>query len=332
MTTKYNDKVKKELAIFFLIAYVLPYLLGILMGLLWHGGYDTSAFPNAQMFYPAAGAMAAMLIVSGKEKSLPKKFYSCFLIITVLMLAAAIKTAILPSEEVDLLCQYIIIAGSVVFWIFLLCEKKEVRFANGLRLFKGKQSVFMVILFLVIYMLRFVIANAIDGTPEKALEPFMDPERAMILASLPISFFLSVTAFFGEEYGWRYFLQPRMQKRFGLRGGVLILGVIWGFWHLPLNLFFYSPDTALQSIVSQLITCISLGIFFAYAYMKTNNIWVPVILHYLNNNLIYFLTGSADISNQVINWQSVLALLIINAVLFVPFIFAKEFRKNATTS
>ena len=63
-------------------------------------------------------------------------------------------------------------------------------------------------------------------------------------------FFLSFSAFFGEEYGWRFFFQPLLQKRFGLKGGVLILGVLWGLWHLPLNIFYYSPDTAVISILS----------------------------------------------------------------------------------
>ena len=51
--------------------------------------------------------------------------------------------------------------------------------------------------------------------------------------------------FFGEEYGWRYYLQPVLQKRFGLRAGVIILGVVWGLWHIPDDLFrYYLPFSA----------------------------------------------------------------------------------------
>ena len=105
---------------------------------------------------------------------------------------------------------------------------------------------------------------------------------------------------------------------------------MWGFWHLPINMFYYSPDTWLQSVVSQLLTCTGLAIFFGYAQMKTRNIWVPVIMHYLNNNLIAVVAGSADvISGQVIAWGDVLILLVLIAVLFAPFIFSKAYGKEA---
>ena len=46
----------------------------------------------------------------------------------------------------------------------------------------------------------------------------------------------------------------------------------------------------------------------AWAYLKTNNIWVPVLLHYFNNNLIVVYTNSTEISNQVIPWSDVLIM------------------------
>lgn len=58
--------------------------------------------------------------------------------------------------------------------------------------------------------------------------------RAGFLPLLPMVF---VTQFFGsamgEEFGWRGFALPRLQARWNwvLTSG--ILGVLWGFWHLP---------------------------------------------------------------------------------------------------
>ncbi|MCI5698938.1 MAG: CPBP family intramembrane metalloprotease [Lachnospiraceae bacterium] len=73
------------------------------------------------------------------------------------------------------------------------------------------------------------------------------------------------------------------------------------------------------------------GSIFAYAYMKTENIWVPVILHFMNNNLIPIISGEYDISvleNQTTTWASLIPALILNGIIFGLFLFAKEFRKE----
>ena len=70
---------------------------------------------------------------------------------------------------------------------------------------------------------------------------------------LPLSFPFTYIAFFGEEYGWRYFLQPAIQERIGKRRGAIVVGLIWGIWHLPINMFYYSPETSLYSVINQLI-------------------------------------------------------------------------------
>ena len=46
---------------------------------------------------------------------------------------------------------------------------------------------------------------------------FKNPMMWLNIAALPINYFFVFIAFFGEEYGWRYYLQPVLQKRFGLR-------------------------------------------------------------------------------------------------------------------
>lgn len=338
----YHSEEKKELTIYILVAYGITFAMGLLM---WYGaarGTDVSAFPNAQMMYPAAGVMLAYLLTRGRDENLPKGFYITFLILTGLMLVMAVVSVFVPVEMEmlkdlgitfwTLVIQYVMLLGSIVAWIVLLATKKWKREAYGLRFCNGKASVFCVVLFFVLYTVRSALSCVLAGQTGDFLALFSNPATWMGLAVLPVNFFLVFVAFFGEEYGWRYYLQPLMQEKFGLRGGVILLGVVWGLWHLPVDFFYYSIDSGLQMAAAQQITCITLGIFFAYAYMKTDNIWVPVVLHYLNNNLIPVFSAnySADVlENQVVAWKDLPLALVVNMLFFGIFLLAKPFRKTS---
>ena len=139
---------------------------------------------------------------------------------------------------------------------------------------------------------------------------------------------LAFTPFFGEEYGWRYLLQPLMQKKFGNYKGIILAGIIWGIWHLPANMFLYSPETSFKSLVNQIIVCICYGIFFGFVYMKTNNIWLPVLIHYFNNNLIFVLSGSDDLGGQILTWGNIAVNAISFVIIYGLFILSKEYKKK----
>ena len=60
---------KKQLLIYVIVAYGITYVQGLLM---WYGygkDLDLSAFPKAQMLYPAAGVMMAYLITKKEYRS-----------------------------------------------------------------------------------------------------------------------------------------------------------------------------------------------------------------------------------------------------------------------
>ena len=330
---QWTEKEKKQLIIFTLIAFGLPVLMGIVMGFSYFKGNDVSAFPNVQMYYPAAGVMLALILTKEKEQKLPKKYFTGFLISTLILMVTAFISVAVPSLNWMVLGQYPILILSIVCLILLLVEKKEVRAAYGLKFSgkKGTKSWFYVLLFLVLYIVRMLISCLIEGQVNLFIDIFTDPVTYIVMLSLVVSFFLSFTAFFGEEYGWRFFFQPLLQKRFGLKGGIIILGVLWGLWHLPINIFFYSPDTWMISVVLQIITCISFAIFFGYGYMKTENIWVPVMMHFINNNMIPLVTGTVDISNQVYRWVDI-PIVILTNLIFIIFIFSKVFKKKEERS
>ncbi|MCI8852603.1 MAG: CPBP family intramembrane metalloprotease [Lachnospiraceae bacterium] len=333
---------KKQLIIFIIIAYGVTFLMGIP---LWYGytrQLPTAAFPNAQMLYPAAGVMLAYLLTRKKDPQMPRAFFVSYLLVTAILIACSIFSVVLPDMYIGsgdlavniwlMILQYAMIGGSILCFICTLIAGKNKREAYGLRWKNWGASLFCILLFFLLHLARFLLAYGLDGQLQLFLDLLKSPGTWIMLLFLPVNLVLSYIAFFGEEYGWRYYLQPLLQKKFGLRGGVLLLGVVWGLWHLPLDFFFYvRPENGLIQLTNQIITCVTLGIFFAYAYQKTQNIWVPVILHFLNNNLavVFSPIQTADVLQyQEVTWSMVPLALVINMLFFGSFLLSKQFRKG----
>lgn len=332
---------KKRLWIFIAIAYGVTALMSIFMFIGYRQEMDLTAFVNVQMMYPACGVILGKLICRKESEMLPMTGYISVLITTAVMMIIAVMTIFVKLPEVDLgeagggkvnvwslVSQIPIIFGSIPAYIgFWVCGREKAEIA-GVRRKNIKKSIVVILVFLALYIGRIFastfITDLINGNSaswDALKEVFTKPITYITAISLPFNYFMVFIAFFGEEYGWRYYLQPIMQKKFGKRIGVILLGLVWGVWHLNVDLMFYTKETQLQMFVAQLITCTAYGILFGYAYMKTDNIWVPVIIHYLNNNLIAVFSGGdvSVISNQTVTWGDIpLHLLtMIPAMLFI---------------
>jgi len=80
------------------------------------------------------------------------------------------------------------------------------------------------------FILVLIIFNQITG-----IGHFQWTYSTPLLRSILITaglVFLLLPVSFGEEYGWRGYLLPRLLPLGEIKGTV-ILGIIWAFWHLP---------------------------------------------------------------------------------------------------
>lgn len=88
-----------------------------------------------------------------------------------------------------------------------------------------------------------------------------------------------------EEFGWRGFAQPRLQKRYSALTAAVGIGIAWALWHLPL---FYLFDVAAYDAsgfwTSYLFTLVVESIIYAWLFNSTSGgLLFPMLAHSLGN-------------------------------------------------
>ena len=88
----------------------------------------------------------------------------------------------------------------------------------------------------------------------------------------------------GEEIGWRGYALPRLSDRLGLGGASVLLGLIWGVWHLP-QFFIRDGDYRQQAFPVFVLEVTALSVAFAWLYARTNgSLLLTMLLHASINN------------------------------------------------
>ena len=88
----------------------------------------------------------------------------------------------------------------------------------------------------------------------------------------------------GEEWGWRGYLLPKLLKRMKPLSTLLVSGVIWGLWHLPLIMMGHNygtnyPGYPVVGILAMCVFCIVVGIIFSYITIRTGSCLPAMLGH-----------------------------------------------------
>jgi len=121
---------------------------------------------------------------------------------------------------------------------------------------------------------------------------------------------------FGEEYGWRGYLQTEL-IRLGRVRGVLLLGVIWGIWHWPMIWMGYNyPGRPVIGSIAMVAVCIILAFFLAHAVFKSNGVWTAAYLHAINNqSLSYFMMTMVMPTSMLFSFGIGIPSLVLGAII-----------------
>jgi membrane protease YdiL (CAAX protease family) len=107
-------------------------------------------------------------------------------------------------------------------------------------------------------------------------------------------FFTLIQGATGEETGWRGYLLPVVEEKYGVVKGSLIVSLIWAFWHAPIWFLGteYSGMALLMYIMAFVVCISSLGFIIGICYHQCKNLFVPVWIHFIFNFLGEMFIGS----------------------------------------
>ena len=139
----------------------------------------------------------------------------------------------------------------------------------------------------------FTFQRAIDvlapGTKVPAIPSFVlfIAPIYLLIAALFSTFFL-----FGEEFGWRGYLQMRLFSDNPLLAAVTT-GIIWGVWHYPINIRGYNfPERPILGLLVFPITTIMLSIILGWLRLRSGSVWASCLAHAATNSIGATLTMS----------------------------------------
>ena len=135
----------------------------------------------------------------------------------------------------------------------------------------------------------------------------------------------------GEELGWRGYLQGQLTKRFGLLNGLVILGLLWSFWHLPLLLagFNYPQNRYCGAFVLSPLLLISASFFLAWLTLRARSFWPAALAHGAGDSIQGGVTTSIQ-SNKPGLYVYLTELALIVVVGLISYLLLVRSRKITT--
>lgn len=164
--------------------------------------------------------------------------------------------------------------------------------------------------------------------------PGMDYIHAVAKNPLNIFVILLITIISGplnEEFGWRGFALDKLLVKFGFFGASVILGFIWGIWHLA---WYFTPGQAQYNLLQDSVfhavmyipSVILLNFVVTFVYIKTKrSILAGALVHMFGNLLGSQLLSpySTEISSTI---RYVKMAFFIALVIYT--IFSKKFKNE----
>jgi uncharacterized protein len=179
----------------------------------------------------------------------------------------------------------------------------------------GKPSQYLIVLlFALIIWLAPVLYEIVSGSNK----PHDTIEVIPVIMVFLFRFVATLLPAFGEEFGWRGYMLPRLAEKFGQKPGLLIHALIWWFWHLPVIAGMGLNNSDISD--NQLINVVTIGaasiipsmlhaVIFAFIWSKTKSLAVVTVYHAAFDEVRDTLEKSVGFGALVNNWQMIVIII-----------------------
>jgi membrane protease YdiL (CAAX protease family) len=270
------------------------------------------------------------------NRNISRWFVYFYLFLTLLYLIGLIAGLFQPKQALTISSLLLIpnVIGLILLIVLRLKGGKEAFAGAGLA--GGKWQVWLVygLGLVTFYGLQtflnyvFKLGQVVDlkaAFPQMAVMPAPVLMLVMAVNTVLVGPFLGLIITFGEEYGWRGYLQTEL-TRLGRIRGVFLLGVIWGIWHWPVIWMGYNyPGQPILGSIAMVAVCIILAYFLAYAVFKSNGIWTAAYLHALNNqSMSFFAMTMVMPASMLLSFGIGLPSLVLGAIIVLLILSGKS--------
>jgi len=128
----------------------------------------------------------------------------------------------------------------------------------------------------------------------------------------------------GEEIGWRGYMLTRLIDA-GVPRPVLVGGLIWAIWHVPLVLggvYAAGPSPALSAVLI-VVSITSFGYVIGRLRLESGSVWPAVVLHAAWNRVIQQLFDPATTGAGATLWVGESGVLTALTLVLAAFIFSR---------
>jgi membrane protease YdiL (CAAX protease family) len=300
-----------QVVAFLVLTFGLTWALDLLVYL--NGGLTNQSIVTAlqmQMAVPAAVAIFLGLFVFRESpvhlshyEGRPRLFFLFYLAFSLIFLGLTGAGLYLKTQTglISLLSSAWLLIGLIVLVAIRLVSGKEAFLRAGLAGGRFSQWLVYGVGVVLFYGLTAALNMAFGLGKAVDIQTMLNSSPAT--ATMPATVFVLVSALqtiligplvglllgFGEEFGWRGFLQSQL-VRLGKKRGVLLVGLIWSAWHYPVILMGYNyPGHPIAGLLMMTVYTTLLAFVLGYAMLKTGSIWLAAFLHGLNNQTMAYI-------------------------------------------